>query len=89
MPPRKKKEALEVVFTLDDDALDSVVDEIQLPPECCGVCAFSHMDERDLVCYGNSPVLIIDSEDTVCSHRGAPVDEKDPICHLFKPRMHS
>lgn len=55
------------------------------PKECCGVCKFSRMEEKQLTCYGSSPFLYYD-EVEVKYDRGAPVEALDPICALFKPK---
>jgi len=60
-----------------------------MPAECCGVCALSHREGEFLACYAMPPQFMQDENSDVFTMRGAIVDELEPICHLFKPRMHA
>jgi hypothetical protein len=54
------------------------------PKECCGVCSFSHMDDKDLKCYALPPVFLVDEE--LFSIRGSTIEPTDVICFYFKPK---
>ncbi len=61
---------------------------IDLQP-CCGNCARTLIEEKQLICYCLPPVILQDVNGDDYSTRGAVVLERDPPCVYHIERMHS
>jgi hypothetical protein len=59
------------------------------PKECCGVCKYSHDENKTLYCFANPPLPYYDEGGEELHSRGYDVEPTDPPCHLFKGREHA
>lgn len=53
------------------------------PPDCCGVCTFCHLEDKQFKCYEAPPRK---DDVTLEVVRGLDIDPYAPVCRVFKLR---